>query len=68
MASGRKSVPDRDYLVLTTRELAGLQEETARLNRRLRNARSAVRSLEERLAALSARIESHLAESDRPLR
>lgn len=67
MASGRKSVSHRDYLVLTTRELAGCRRRPLGSTAAC-GTPSAVRSLEERLAVLGARIESHLAESDGPTR
>lgn len=62
MASTGKSISEQDYLANLDRKVGGLYAEAKRLNRRLRNARGAIQSIEDELAILAEQIESRLAQ------
>jgi ribosomal protein L16 Arg81 hydroxylase len=64
MASGRRSPSDAEYLARLAAEIAQIEDEARRLNRRLRNARQAVHVFELRLAALAADVERRISESE----
>lgn len=60
MASTERSIPEDEYLAMLGREVAAVQAEAKRLNRRVRNTRTAIQSLEDDLEALTAQIRDRL--------
>jgi predicted nucleic acid-binding Zn-ribbon protein len=64
MAPARKPISDRAYLVELEQQIDELRKEATRLNRRLRDARAAVHTCEDGLAALAASVQTRLADTD----
>lgn len=65
MASAGKPGSEQELLSAMARQVASLHMEAKRLNRRLRNARAAIQSIEDELATLADEIEQRLTQFPR---